>query len=205
MKRIKKTLKEKIIIATIECIERKGIHLVTIRDIARQAKVNIASVNYYFGTKEKLFEETLKFSIYNTLAENIEEIEKAHRDAYSMIKALFNDIFQGALRYPNLLKAHFYGPIVNNDYSGLSVEWLNDFAGTLADKIEKLGLPVSDKKKIKYALVQMMSAIILCSLAPNLFDKFSGIDFRDPGTQEEYVDRLIEQYLGTTGTKRNNE
>jgi len=200
MKQAKEAAREKIIIAAIECTERKGIHTVTVRDIAQQANVNVAAVNYYFGTKEKLLEEMLKFTLYNTLAENIDEIEQVHRDHYSVIKAWFMDFLQGAIRFPNISKAHIYGPLMNNDYKGVFVEWLNDFCSRLADKIIELKRPAVQEQGIKLAVAQMMSAIFLMGTMPDLFDRFLDVDFKDSlEKQEEYVDRLLEHYLGSPG------
>ena len=201
MKKAKEDAREKIIIAAIECTERKGIHTVTIRDIAEQANMNVAAVNYYFGTKEKLLQEMLKFTLYNTLAENIEEIESAHRDPYAMIKAWFMDFLQGAIRFPNISKAHIYGPLVNNDYQGVFVEWLNDFSGRLVDKITEFKLSAVEKKDIKFAVAQMMSAVLFLGSMPNLFDKFLDFNFKNsPEKQEEYVDQLLKYYLGNLRT-----
>ena len=47
---------EKIITATVECIEKYGIKGTTIRQIAETAGVNIAAINYYFRSKDQLFE-----------------------------------------------------------------------------------------------------------------------------------------------------
>ncbi|MFW1406241.1 TetR/AcrR family transcriptional regulator, partial [Vibrio parahaemolyticus] len=40
----------------IELFAEKGFEGTSIRDLATRAGVNIAMVNYYFGSKEKLFE-----------------------------------------------------------------------------------------------------------------------------------------------------
>jgi AcrR family transcriptional regulator len=196
---MKKTasIKEKIIIAAIECTEKKGIHLITIRDIAKQAKVNIAAINYYFGTKEELLKEMLAFTLYKTLAENYEEIEKAHKDPYLMMKALLMDFLQGGLRYPNLTKAHFYGPLMNNDYSGVSVEWFSELLSKLEKKISKSKLSAEVKKNVKVAAAQMISTIFFVVLMPRLFDKYFNINFKEsPKKQEEYVEQLLQHYLG---------
>lgn len=203
MKQDTATTREKIIIAAIECTENKGIQSVTIRDIAAQANMNVAAVNYYFGSKEKLLNEMLKFTLYNTLAENIDEIEQAHQDPYSTIKGWFMDILQGAIRFPNLIKAHIYGPLVNNEYDGITVEWLNDFASRLENKIAELRLPAAEKNNIKLAVPQLISAVFFLGFMPNLFDRFLGVDFKNsPEKQEEYVEQLLYHYLGAPGVRK---
>ena len=48
--------KEHIINAAIELFAEKGFEGSSIRDLATRADVNVAMVNYYFGSKDKLFE-----------------------------------------------------------------------------------------------------------------------------------------------------
>ena len=49
--------KDQIINAALKIITKKGNMNFTIREVIMDAEVNIASVNYYFGTKKKLIQE----------------------------------------------------------------------------------------------------------------------------------------------------
>jgi AcrR family transcriptional regulator len=190
-----KSTKEKIIIAAIECTEQKGFHLVTVRDIALQAKVNIAAINYHFGSKEQLLKEMLRYTLNITVNENVEEIVSKYEKPELIIKALLIDILQGMLRFPNLCRAHAYGPVMNDDYSGIFVEWINGFAGILTEQIIKFE-PSSDIEKVKFSVIQMLSAVFNIGLMPDLFGKFLQYDIKDsPEKQEAYIDQLINKYL----------
>lgn len=64
----------------------KGFDGTSIRNIAKEAKINIAMVSYYFGSKERLLEalihfrtKDLKFKIENLSVENLEPIEKMNK------------------------------------------------------------------------------------------------------------------------------
>jgi len=48
--------KEHIINVAIELFSEKGFEATSIRELAAKADVNVAMVNYYFGSKDKLFE-----------------------------------------------------------------------------------------------------------------------------------------------------
>ena len=50
---------EAILLATIDCINENGIEHLTTRMIAEKAGANIASINYYFRTKEQLVNQAL--------------------------------------------------------------------------------------------------------------------------------------------------
>jgi len=48
--------KEHIVNSAVELFAEKGFEGTSIRELAAKAEVNVAMVNYYFGSKEKLFE-----------------------------------------------------------------------------------------------------------------------------------------------------
>ena len=56
-----KDKREQIIETALELFAQKGFEGTSIRDIAEKASVNVAMVNYYFGTKEKLFEKIVEY------------------------------------------------------------------------------------------------------------------------------------------------
>lgn len=53
--------KEHIMNVAIELIAEKGFEGTSVRDLATRADVNVAMVNYYFGSKEKLFESIIEY------------------------------------------------------------------------------------------------------------------------------------------------
>ena len=64
----------------------KGFEGTSIRDISKEAKINIAMVSYYFGSKERLLESLifyrtsdLKNQLENLLHEDLEPIEKINK------------------------------------------------------------------------------------------------------------------------------
>ena len=52
--------KEKIMRATLELTKQEGFEKITIKKIAEASGTNVALVNYYFGSKENLFSESIK-------------------------------------------------------------------------------------------------------------------------------------------------
>lgn len=64
----------------------KGFEGTSIRDISKEAKINIAMVSYYFGSKEKLLESLilyktsdLKLKLENLLQANMEPLDKVDK------------------------------------------------------------------------------------------------------------------------------
>lgn len=52
--------------AAAKLFAERGLNGVSIRDLVNEAEVNIAAVNYYFGSKEKLYLEALRLSFRYT-------------------------------------------------------------------------------------------------------------------------------------------
>lgn len=64
----------------------KGFDGTSIRDISKEAKINVAMVSYYFGSKEKLLEALilhktsgLKEQLVNLIDENLEPFDKVNK------------------------------------------------------------------------------------------------------------------------------
>ena len=54
-----KETKEKLLQTAMELFAKHGIDGVSTRDLAKASGVNLCSINYYFGTKQKLYEAIL--------------------------------------------------------------------------------------------------------------------------------------------------
>jgi len=73
--------KAHIVNVAIELFAQNGFEGTSMRDLSNAAGVNIAMINYYFGTKEKLF-ETIVESRSNMFRERLEEIYNNKKLSY---------------------------------------------------------------------------------------------------------------------------
>src|SRR3954462_9040046 len=91
--------REHIINTAIKLFATKGFEGTSIRDLAAKADVNVAMVNYYFGSKEKLFESMVEQrasytkGLLDEIANNssLSDIEKMDRIIDSYITKLFSN------------------------------------------------------------------------------------------------------------------
>jgi len=194
MKTEKETTKEKILYETLFFIEREGVHAVTVRKIAECAKVNVAAINYHFGSKEQLLEEALEFSLYNAFKDPLIEVKEKDLTTNQAVRFLLHDWFEGLIKYPGISKAQLFKPFISNNYDSLFVKKLNEFLSNFIEQIAKKDSQIN-QKEFKTALVQMISAIILPGIMPELFSNFLEIDFKDKEKREEYFSYLLNKYL----------
>ena len=185
--------REKIILAAIDCIEKDGLQSITVRSIARAAGVNIAAINYYFGSKKELVNEVLKSTTEEFVGLWQEALESKD-EPRERLREFCITCFDGAFRYPGIAKAHIYDPLILNDSQGYFVRRFNDLMG---DIVKELKVEATDKQErdLKMRLIQMISAVFLPSLVPEMFNDFAGFSFSDAGTRKVYVDFLIDRYF----------
>jgi AcrR family transcriptional regulator len=91
--------REHIINHALELFAEKGFEGTSIRDIALRADVNVAMVNYYFGSKDKLFESMVQQKAAYTKnfldeivnSKDLTEIEKINRIIENYVSRLFSN------------------------------------------------------------------------------------------------------------------
>jgi AcrR family transcriptional regulator len=188
--------RERILVATIACLERDGIGAVTTRAIAREAGANIAAINYYFQSKDRLVALALERTLDEAFAEPIAALDRlraASRPRDALIEVL-DELVVGALRYPHIAFAHLRGPITRQDYDTPAIERLRGFLDALH---ARLGGSLRARGAVhrRAALSQLWSVIIMTGLLPGLARETAGIDLHKPRTRRAYVETLVEAFF----------
>jgi AcrR family transcriptional regulator len=187
-------VEDKIITATVECIEKYGIKGTTIRQIAETAGVNIAAINYYFRSKDVLIDRVMKQTLHNAF--DWEDIEKLPGStANERCKAIFKDILLGGLSYPGITRAHFYDLMVEGNYQSLLAQMVNEFASNLVKDLKAKGSPLPEDE-LYLACIQITNAVLMYILMPKTFESKFGLDPQSPESGIRYINRLVDRLLG---------
>jgi AcrR family transcriptional regulator len=120
-----KDKREQIIDTAMQLFAERGFEGTSIRDIAEKATVNVAMVNYYFGTKEKLFEKIVEYKSSATRGlldeimhnKDLTHIEKIEAIIDSYIEKLFTHrMFHRLVQQELILnqRENLQSAIVNN-------------------------------------------------------------------------------------------
>ena len=185
---------EKIIIAAVECIEEEGIQSVTVRSIAKKAKVNVAAINYYFRSKDILIRKVLESRRNHSIQDMREILNDKKTDIFQRLEYVFSYLVEGAARYPRFSKALFYDSFVEDKDEGEFSHHLNNFLQDLHKDLERK--PTLEKhKKLKYSLVQTFSAIFFAGLFPSFYHDYLGTDFSIERTRNDYIKHLMNHYF----------
>lgn len=99
-----KDTKKKLLHTAVRLFSQYGIDGVSTRDLAKKANVNLCSINYYFGSKQKLYEaavaEVSAFILNNFIQPAMEYVSQSRgrispRDELKMILCRFFDFLCG--------------------------------------------------------------------------------------------------------------
>lgn len=97
------TTKGNILDSTLKLIKTEGLENVTLRKIAALAEVNLALINYYFGSKDKLINEALK-ALLASFREAFLILDDLSIPPKERLKTFMIQYVNSVLKYPGLVR-----------------------------------------------------------------------------------------------------
>ena len=85
--------KESIMAAAMRLFAEKGLKLVTVREICKSAKVNVALINYHFRNKSGLYQSCVERLFHDSTGKGLSVLDATVSDARSWREAVRNWIF----------------------------------------------------------------------------------------------------------------
>ena len=186
--------KQHIIDHAMKLFAEKGFEATSIRDLAKAADVNIAMVNYYFGSKEKLIETIVdkKASYMKDIIEELEanktisEIDKVH--------VLIDDYVERLLSHPNFHKVLYKELMANNrqDLHEFLTQTLARNAKNFAAIIENgIKRKVFNKVDAMLTVASIIGTVNQVMLSKNMCNKL----LEKPTEHEPYQDNVFRKRL----------
>ena len=187
-------VQKRIVEAAISCIEKDGLAGATIRGIARKAGVNSAAISYYFRSKEALMKEALATSLENAFGDWEVLLRQRVPDSKTRVRSVLLEVLEGSLKFPGIVKAHLYDTFINGTSRTMFITRFAKFLAALTR--ERGGLfPDRSVRQIGSDVVQMVSAVLLPGILPQLFRRAAGVDLTRADTRAAFVDSLIERFF----------
>lgn len=187
--------KQHIMSHAMQLFADKGFEATSIRDLAKVADVNVAMVNYYFGSKEKLMEAIIEEKAAY-MKDRIEELN-ANNSISEMdkVNALIEDYVNRIVSNPNFHKL-LYKELMGSNRENLNQLLTNTFArntknfakiieGGIKKKVFKKVDPVLTVASIVGSITQIMMSKNMCN---QLMEKPQDYE---PYTDEAFKKRLV--------------
>ena len=115
-------------------------------------------------------------------------------DPYLVLKGFLENTLWGSMNSPGVTKAHLFNPIYEKDKNNYAFQRNKEFIKLLVSRLT----PKSDagaRKKMKFAVVQMIAAVVMVGILPEIFEQATGLDFHKDKTQKDFVAYLLEKYF----------
>ncbi|WP_238655207.1 TetR/AcrR family transcriptional regulator [Paenibacillus piscarius] len=98
-----KDTKQIILDATVDLIREEGFRCITLRSIAARAETNLALVNYYYGSKDKLFSDAVK-QLMATFDDAFKVLEDTALPPKERLRLFFTRYIVNLSRYPGMAR-----------------------------------------------------------------------------------------------------
>lgn len=185
-------IRRRMIDATVRILQQQGFRQATVRAIAKEADVNIASVRYYFGSKEALISAALEYMVGN-LETVLSYLDDPDLPAKERMKKYMIAYFKLARQHPSLFRSvtHPSAPETKDTYFiYLSLLHNQCWDKVIRNVAEMTGY--TDQKDLNLKAMQLFSAIefpILLDI--NQPDSFISA-YTDEDTLNRYIDILLD-------------
>lgn len=129
--------KEALLAATIRVVASGGLRALTYRAVANEAGVSHGLVRHHFGTRAKLVEEALTFSVEESLKRSNMRVEKPSVDTFAQnLEALFDaEIEIQSFQYELLLESRR-----RPELQSAVAKYYAAYEAAIADQLHRLGV-----------------------------------------------------------------
>lgn len=190
-----KTTKEKILHATLEIIGNKGVQHITTRKIAARADVNIAAINYYFGSKDNVVNEALK-TFTNKLMRPFNHLDDMTVPPEERLRNFLRSYADSTLEYPDVFR-NFIDQIIHN--SNLSFEDIEFMKKVGWEKLKILIRHITptqnDEVLLHMKIFQMFSSLEFPVLMGEKMKNLSQFDYYNRDCRYKYVDLVLQSLI----------
>lgn len=185
-------IREKMIEITAKILREKGFKKTTVRAIAAKAHVNIASVRYYFGTKEELISCALEYMVSHleTIISYLDDVRLTPKER---LKRYMIAYFHMAQSYPALYRS--ITKPSSKEAKDTYFIYLSFLHSQCWDKVMENVSAITgytEKEDLELKCMQLFAAVEFpIILISNKKDSFVA-NYMSEKTIERYVDILLE-------------
>lgn len=186
--------KEQILQATLELINEIGIEKVTTREIANRARVNSASLHYYFGTKERLVSVALEH-FTGRMLEALEALQLDNMRPRQQLIAFITAFVGQAISYPGIIKSLLCGSMDSGKVPVELVSAIGRGQTTLGEMIRNM-LPEENAETVTFLTLQLISGAMYPILVRVPLVAVAQLDYFLPVVRERYLSHLVQALFG---------
>lgn len=187
------TTKQKIILATMNIIAEEGLEKTTVRKIASRAGVNIAAVNYHFGGKDAVINQSFA-AVTGELRDSFQYLKDTDRPALTNLSMFINKYIDIMCKYPDLLK-NAIDMVIRGRITDGQADYLTFLRTEGIEAIKsilKRIRPDLDQLQVDLRALQLISEISYPFLLGDLTREMLEVDLENPETRRHYTSMILQ-------------
>ena len=186
--------RDKILDATLKIIGKEGFQNITIKKIADIAEVNIAAVNYHFGSKTNVVDEAIRV-LNGKRTKCFEVLGQMDILPEERLRRFLINYLESALEYPDVFRCFIYSAINNCLDSGDNIILLKkESAEKIKSTLSEAGI-FMDNEELRMKLVQIVGCMQLPILLGGHMKQMSDLDFDNIEVRNKYVELMLKALL----------
>lgn len=191
----KLTSKEKILDATLRIIDSSGVQHVTSRKIAALADVNVAAINYHFGSKDNVINEALK-AVTSKVMSSFDYLDDLAVSPEIRIKNFLRSYADYALEYPDIFR-NFVDQTLHE--STAPSEYIEIMKQVGSEKLKALVQEITPTQppetELTMRIFQMFSSLEFPILVGMQMKNFAHFDYYNQDCRYQYIDLVLKSLL----------
>ena len=186
--------KDKILEAALEIISSQGFQNVTIRKIATAAGVNVAAINYHFGSKDNVINAALEYLMVQ--AKSIfKYLKNSHETPEQRLRNFVEKLAKNFSKYPDQIQYLIYQSIQEQATQNKFQEYLKTEGIDLIKTTMQQIRPVEDDAVLQMRIVQLFSCLAFPVLLGNRTSEIFGVEFGDSKKRNAYIEFLLKSII----------
>jgi AcrR family transcriptional regulator len=205
----KTTTRERILEASMVLFAKNGFLDTSTREITDAAGVNIAAINYHFGSKEELYRELIRKIAVNCQRERLGAMDKAHSEGGGLediLRAFIKTHLEGMLtpEGPNNEMALFFREFSSPGLSfDIIMSEMVEPTHNALTRVLTSYIPGLTNEAATLCIVSLMGQIIHFVKGEAVFSRFGGKEY-DPKMVDTIVEHILSFSLrGLNGMEHN--
>jgi AcrR family transcriptional regulator len=183
--------KKRIIEAALKIIASEGFHRVTIRKIASLAGVNVAAVNYHFGSKEQLINEALH-NITQQLINTFNVLQQSNIAVEDRLRTFLHAYSSVITQYPDVIKNFIMQSITDYGISGEYESFIQNEGYALLKNTIRQMRPGDNDYIIEMRIMQMLGSMAFPILLSNRSIALMDVDYSHDQVRAQYVEIILD-------------
>jgi AcrR family transcriptional regulator len=182
------TTRKRIIDATISLI-LAGREELTTRQIALEAGVNAAAINYHFQGKDRLIDEAVRAAAGSAFEAGRKIITAPGVPPLERLRAYLQGYARGLMKFPGLTRTAWLN-LFRRDEETHYARWMKEMVDLLAGVIAEARGTGSAADSEPLALM-LISTVIFPFLVSGAMERAGGVDYTDDEGRTRYIDTAI--------------